>query len=100
MLLLPLMLLLQQLLLPILPIRIVIANTIIVTVNSYIGYKKSILLLRLLPLPRLWLGLLLESSCAFVLSLDLIHVPLADVVDSGWPAFRILGLLAEERKHT
>ncbi|CAE6914037.1 unnamed protein product [Symbiodinium natans] len=32
------------------------------------------------------------------MGLDLIHVPLADVVESGWPAFRILALLAEEQR--
>lgn len=29
--------------------------------------------------------------------LDLMHVPLADVVESGWPVFRILAHLAEEQ---
>ena len=28
--------------------------------------------------------------------LELLHVPLGDVADSGWPAFRILAHLAEE----
>ncbi|CAJ1400876.1 unnamed protein product [Effrenium voratum] len=32
------------------------------------------------------------------MGLDLIHVPLADVVTSAWPAFRILGMLAEESR--
>ncbi|CAK9074889.1 unnamed protein product [Durusdinium trenchii] len=32
------------------------------------------------------------------MGLDLMHVPLADVVESGWPVFRILAHLAEESR--